>query len=95
MPYVQRIDGKIAGVFATEQDFAKEFLPENSPELAAEKAKHDKVIADADVKQSLAKLDFQSIRGLREYIASQTGAPQEIKDKEAQAVAEREKLNQQ
>ena len=92
MPYIHRIDGKIAGVFATEQDFAKEFLPENAPELVAEKAKHDKVIADAEVKQGLAKLDFQSIRALREYIASQPDAPQELKDKEPDAIAEREKL---
>lgn len=44
------------------------------------------------IKGKLSEIDIKSIRSLREWVASQPGAPQHIKDYEAQAVAERVKL---
>lgn len=40
----------------------------------------------------LRELDLESIRAIREYIASKPDAPQILKDKEAAAAAERAKL---
>lgn len=50
----------------------------------------------ADVKEAakakLVELDLASVRGLREWVAKQADAPAQIKDYEAQAIAERGKL---
>jgi len=48
MPYVQRINGEVVAFFAVEQTFAKEFLPEESAEIAEFEAKKLAVIAAAD-----------------------------------------------
>lgn len=44
------------------------------------------------IKAKLLEIDFASIRALREYIAAKADAPQILKDKEAEATAERGKL---
>lgn len=44
------------------------------------------------VKTTLAELDIKSIRALREWIVKQPDAPQFIRDYEAQAIKERNKL---
>lgn len=41
---------------------------------------------------TLRQIDFESIRAIREYIASRPDAPQILKDKEEAAAAERAKL---
>ena len=48
--------------------------------------------ANALVFQELDLLDKQSIRDIREWIASQPNAPQTLKDREAQAVEARGRL---
>jgi len=57
-------------------------------ELAAKEAAE----ANAAAKAELKKIDIDSIRAIREYIASKPDAPQIIKDREALAVLERAKL---
>lgn len=47
---------------------------------------------NSDIKRKLNEIDMASIRSMREYIASKSDAPQFIKDHEAEAKAEREKL---
>lgn len=46
----------------------------------------------AEAKAKLAEIDLRSIRAIREYIAKQPDAPQMLKDREAEAAAERVKL---
>ena len=48
--------------------------------------------ANAKVLEALEKLDKDSIRAMREWIAAQPTAPQILKDKESLAAAERAKL---
>lgn len=50
--------------------------------------------ATALVYQKLEKLDRESIRVIREWVASQSTAPQTLKDREALAVAARVELKQ-
>jgi len=57
-------------------------------ELAAKEAAE----ANAAAKAELKKIDIDSIRVIREYIASKPDAPQIIKDRETAAVLERAKL---
>jgi len=55
MPYVERTDGKVTGLYANPQPgYAEEFLEDKAPELvaiAAEKAAVDAAIEAAEVKQ--------------------------------------------
>lgn len=44
------------------------------------------------IKQKLNDIDLKSIRSMREYIASKSDAPQFIKDHEAEAKTERDKM---
>lgn len=61
------------------------YFPSKSPEeIAAEE--------QAAIKAKLFEIDLASIRGLREYIAAKPDAPQILKDKEAEATVERDKL---
>lgn len=46
----------------------------------------------AQVRSRLVEIDRASIRALREWVAAQPSAPQILKDREAEAVAERAKL---
>lgn len=46
----------------------------------------------AQAKAKLADIDMRSIRAIREYLAAKPDAPQVLKDREAEAVAERVKL---
>lgn len=48
--------------------------------------------ANALVYQELEKLDRESIRVIREWIATQATAPQILKDKEVKAIIERSKI---
>lgn len=45
-----------------------------------------------EAKRKLEAIDRASIRALREYVAAQADAPQFLKDREAEAKVEREKL---
>lgn len=45
-----------------------------------------------EARQKLIDIDLKSIRAIREWIAKQDNAPQDINDYETQAVAERAKL---
>lgn len=47
---------------------------------------------NAGIKQKLNDIDLKSVRSMREYISSKSDAPQFIKDHEAEAKAERDKL---
>ena len=60
--------------------------------LADEKLAKQTAEANALVLQALEKLDKDSIRAMREWIAAQPTAPQILKDKESLAAAERAKL---
>jgi hypothetical protein len=51
-----------------------------------------KVLANDKIKEKLADIDLRSIRAIREYIAAKADATQILKDREAEAVAERERL---
>jgi acetyl/propionyl-CoA carboxylase alpha subunit len=65
----------------------------NYDTLAAEwEAAQAKEAADSAVKAALASIDLKSIRSIREWLAKQADAPQFVKDHEAAAIAEREKL---
>lgn len=57
-----------------------------------EKAQHAINNANNVEFQALAELDKQSVRDMREWIASQPDAPQTLKDRESQAVAARGRL---
>jgi len=59
------------------------------PEVEAEQ---EKAKADNEAKAALADIDMKSIRALREWVAKQADAPQQIKDHEAAAKVERDKL---
>lgn len=61
---------------------------ETAEEISArEDAEHNQAIYD-----ELEQLDRESIRDIREWVASQTDAPQTLKDRENQAVAVRGRL---
>jgi len=62
----------------------------NEPPLIneAEQAEEIKQAAKAE----LATIDAASVRAIREYIANKSDAPQILKDKEAAAIAARNKL---
>jgi hypothetical protein len=47
---------------------------------------------NAGIKKKLDEIDLKSVRSMREYIASKSDAPKFIKDHEAEAKAERDKL---
>ena len=47
---------------------------------------------NAPVIAKLTEIDQKSIRALREYVAAKTDAPQVLKDREAEAQAERAKI---
>ncbi|MBL8518181.1 MAG: hypothetical protein JNM76_14565 [Betaproteobacteria bacterium] len=47
---------------------------------------------DAAARQKLVEIDLSSVRALREYLAARPDAPQALKDREAEAAAERAKL---
>lgn len=67
----------------------------NTPEPEFTQAEIDqKAIDEANAieLETLRQLDLASIRDIREYIASQSDAPQTLKDREAQAVAARGRL---
>jgi hypothetical protein len=65
----------------------------NYDTLAAEwEAEQAKEAADNAIKAALAAIDLKSIRSIREWLAKQADAPQFVKDHEAAAIAEREKL---
>lgn len=49
-------------------------------------------VASMLAKAKLAEIDLRSIRAIREYLAAKPDAPQVLKDREAEAVAERAKL---
>lgn len=53
-----------------------------------------RIIAEANAKEYslLEELDKQSIRDIREYIASLPDSPQLLKDRESQAIAARAKI---
>ncbi len=48
---------------------------------------------EAEVKARLMEIDLKSIRSIREWVAEQPDAPEFIKNYEAEAVAERNKLS--
>ena len=60
--------------------------------LADENLEKQTAEANALALQELAKLDLESIRAMREWIASQPTAPKILKDKEAAAITSRAKL---
>ena len=51
-----------------------------------------KEAANNFIKSNLFAIDMDSVRTIREYIASKIDAPQTLKDKEAAAIIERAKL---
>ena len=57
----------------------------------------DQVVVDEETRletlKKLDEIDLKSIRSMREWIAAQPSAPQFIKDHEAEAIAERTKLD--
>lgn len=61
-------------------------------EKTEEVVKRLAVETEAQTKVKLAEIDIKSIWGLREWVAKQADAPQEIKDFESQAITEHEKL---
>ena len=67
------------GEVTTHEDAPVQARPQN--ELDAE--------FNSAVDAELREIDFQSIRSLREWVASQPGAPQWIIDKESEASAKR------
>jgi len=64
---------------------ADQHTPEEAAQIESDKIKEA-------AKAELLKVDLESIRSIREYIAAQPDAPKILKDKEAAAVLEREKL---
>ena len=66
----------MAGVVANQ----KPILPPTAEQIASE------------ARAKLREIDIASIRALREYVASQADAPQNVKDRESAAIAERGKL---
>lgn len=61
-------------------------------EIAAEKAAEAATRLMEEAKTRLREIDIASIRSIREYIAAKPDAPRFLKDYEAAAMAEREKL---
>lgn len=61
-------------------------------ETPSEIALREKNEANAAAKADLEKIDLESVRSLREWVASQPGAPQFILDKENEAQAARARL---
>lgn len=55
-------------------------------------AEQEAIKADDETKKRLAEIDLASIRSIREYIAGKTDAPKYIKDYDAAAAVERNKL---
>lgn len=61
-----------------------DYAAEDARQAAGEAAKKA-----AEAKAKLAEIDLRSIRAIREYIAAKPDSPQEIRDRETEAVAER------
>jgi hypothetical protein len=98
MPYYVDAENKLHWI---EGEAFEHLLPVGSAKITDEEASSVlttmEVLAhesrrSVDAIAKLREIDIDSIRLLREYVAAQTDAPQAIKDKEAEAVAERSKL---
>ena len=74
--------------YSPDEVMEREVTPEEWQDILAAQPKDETAIAKA----RLAEIDAKSIRSIREWIAAQPNAPQMVKDYEAQAVTEREKL---
>lgn len=82
--------GKVKGIYAQRQPgYAEEEMADDAPELVAWRSARDNA---ARALSRLAEIDRISVRALREYVAAKADAPQILKDREAEAVAERAKL---
>jgi len=65
----------------------------NYDSLAAELFERQaRLKADEEAKVTLADMDLRLIRGMREWVAKQADAPQELKNCEAQAIEVRSKI---
>jgi len=65
---------------------------EETAAAQAREAEQAPIMAAAAAQARLAKIDAASIRDLRAWVAAQPDAPKLLKDREAEAVAERQKL---
>lgn len=93
MPFVIRENGKVTSVTQWPQPgIQQEELPEGHADLIAFRAERQKGKQDEKVKRRLSAIDVASVRAIREYIAAQPNAPKAVKDREAEAAAERAKL---
>lgn len=88
----RRDDGAIYGMWTVRQHAGQEELPEDHPDVVAFRAAQAAREAAGETKARLREIDAASIRAIREWVAAQPDAPQFLKDREAEAVAEREKL---
>lgn len=95
----------IAPVFYETDDNFNVFNSDGIPQYKIKNGKHAlrtqaEIEADplyiekynSGIKKKLDEIDLKSVRSMREYIASKSDAPQFIKDHEAEAKAERDKL---
>lgn len=64
------------------------WLETNEPDPEFTQAELDAQF-NANVDEELKRIDIQSIRSLREYVATQSDAPQFIKDREVEAITKR------
>ena len=93
MPYVSRNQaGQIDGLYGRRQSFADEKLPDDHAEVVAYRGRIAAPDVSGEALKALHLIDLRSIRALREYIAARPDATQTVKDREAEAVAERAKL---
>lgn len=93
MPYVERKDGGVSGLFSASQPgYAEEFLPEDHPEVLAFRIRRKKEEDNGEIKAELANIDARSIRAIREYLLQSSDAPSNLRELEIQAISERLKL---
>ena len=84
----------IDGAWADVVFMVKEEAARDTEELIeAERAATNTAAAEVSkILTKLREIDMASVRALREYISAQPDAPKIIKDREAEAITEREKL---
>lgn len=90
-PKTQRLDAPTFEVTADTVVQTHPVINYTAEEIAGiEQAQKD--VANAAINEKLAEIDLQSIRGLREWVVAQPGAPDSVVTCESEAVIERDKL---
>ena len=98
MPYVDRDErGKVVAKYAMPQREWQEYLSDQHPDIIAMDVAFEKRQNEKFIKAELLKIDLDSIRAIREWIATHPDnnpvASTKLAEKEAEAILKRSELS--